>query len=72
MDERMKWKCMSPGLKKTITGIAAVEIALLAAALADIARRPAKNIRGRKLWWTLGSFVQFFGPVAYFVFGRRP
>jgi hypothetical protein len=44
---------------------------LLIAALIDIRRRPAKQIRGNKLLWTAAVFVNFIGPISYFVFGRK-
>ena len=48
-----------------------VQAALLIAALVDIWRRPEEGIRGDKRLWTAGSFVNFIGPISYFVFGRR-
>ena len=50
-----------------------VQVALLAAALADIYRRPAEEIRGSKWLWTVIAFVNFMGigPFAYFLFGRK-
>jgi phospholipase D-like protein len=52
-----------------ISGI--VQFALLIAALADIWRRPKEEIRGDKRLWTAVSFVNFIGPISYFIFGRR-
>ena len=49
----------------------AVQISLLVAALADLRRRPADQLRGTKAMWTAVSFVNFVGPLAYFAFGRR-
>lgn len=53
----------------TFAGIA--QITLLLAALRDLRRRPASQVRGRKSVWAALSFVNFIGPLAYFVFGRR-
>lgn len=51
----------------------AVQLALLIAAQLDISRRSSAQIRGRKVWWRLAAFVNFVGPVSYFLFGRvRP
>ena len=33
--------------------------------------RPAKQIKGRKATWVAVSFINTFGPLAYFKFGRR-
>jgi len=46
---------------------------LLAAALADIHRRPAEEINGIKWLWSAVALVTFMGigPIAYFLFGRN-
>jgi phospholipase D-like protein len=49
----------------------AVQIGLLAAALVDLRRRPAKKIRGDKRLWVAASFVNYAGPIAYFTVGRK-
>jgi len=48
-----------------------VQLGLLVAALVDIHRRPATQIRGRKRLWVAVAFVNFVGPISYFLFGRR-
>ena len=50
-----------------------IQLALLTAALWDIRRRPADQIKGSKRMWALVSGVNFLGlgPIAYFLFGRR-
>ena len=50
---------------------AAVQLSLLAAALTDLRRRPAEQVRGDKRLWALASFVNFVGPLSYFGFGIR-
>jgi hypothetical protein len=40
-------------------------------ALVDIYRRPAGEIRGRKGVWVATAFVNYVGPISYFLFGRR-
>jgi len=47
------------------------QLALQIAALVDLRRRPARTVRGTKGAWTAASFVNYLGPIAYFVFGRR-
>jgi hypothetical protein len=51
--------------------IGSVQLALLATALRDLRRRPAGEIRGDKRLWVALSFVNFAGPIAYFLIGRR-
>jgi phospholipase D-like protein len=50
-----------------------IQLALLAAALTDIHRRPAEQINGSKWLWSAAAFINFMGigPIAYFVFGRK-
>lgn len=54
-----------------LRGIA--QFALLAAALADIRRRPADEINGSKWLWRAVAMVNFLGigPIIYFIFGRK-
>ncbi|HUI49840.1 MAG TPA: PLDc N-terminal domain-containing protein [Acidimicrobiia bacterium] len=40
-------------------------------ALRDLVRRPAATVRGPKLLWFLGCFVQPIGSALYLVAGRR-
>jgi hypothetical protein len=47
------------------------QLALLVAALTDIRRRPASEIKGGKRLWTALAFVNGVGPIAYFAFGRK-
>ena len=49
----------------------AVQLALHAAALVDLRRRPADRVNGPKGAWVALSFVNFVGPLAYFALGRK-
>jgi hypothetical protein len=69
-----KWSDLSPRTRRLIIAGAAVETSLKAAALVDIKRRPASQIRGSKwIWAPAVTVINSFGlaPLAYFVFGRR-
>lgn len=66
-----RWSELTAAQKRGIVLSGTVQIALLAAALVDIYRRPREEIRGNKLLWTLASFINFVGPISYFFFGRR-
>lgn len=68
---KKEWKDLSAGQKRGILLSGTVQVVLLVAALADIYRRPEAEVRGNKLLWTLASFVNFVGPISYFLFGRR-
>jgi hypothetical protein len=71
MANKKRWSELTTAQKRGIVLSATVQIALLAAALLDIYRRPEEEIWGNKLLWTLVSFVNFVGPISYFLFGRR-
>jgi hypothetical protein len=70
MSER-GWKDLSSRQKTGILLGGAAQISLLAAALADIRRRSPDGIRGSKRLWTAAAFVNFVGPISYFLSGRR-
>ena len=70
-----KWSDLSERTRKLIIVTAVAESVLKAAALIDIKRRPASQIRGPKwLWAPVVAVVNSAGvvPISYFVFGRRP
>jgi hypothetical protein len=69
--KKKTWKEMSPGAKMgtIVTGL--VQVSLLVAAQRDISRRPAELINGPKAAWRAASFVNFIGPMGYFIFGRK-
>jgi hypothetical protein len=68
---KRKWSDLSPRERRFAIVAGILEACLKAAMLIDLRRRPADQIRGPKWMWTLLTFVNFFGPVAYFAYGRR-
>lgn len=66
-----KWNELTPVQRKTFTWLGVVQVALAAAAWADLFMRPGEFVRGRKLWRALGIAVNFVGPLSYFRWGRR-
>ena len=66
-----RWSDLSDTNKTILRLGAFVQIGLLIAALNDIRRRPAEQIRGNKLLWAAAAFFNFVGPISYFVFGRK-
>lgn len=68
---KKKWSELSPRTRTLIIVGGTIQIALLVAALIDIKRRPASGIRGPKALWGALAFVDFFGPLSYFAFGRK-
>jgi hypothetical protein len=69
--KKKTWKEMSPSGKAGIILTAIVQMSLLVAAQRDISRRPAELINGPKAAWRAASFINFIGPMGYFVFGRK-
>jgi hypothetical protein len=66
-----RWSELSPPARAAIVVLAIVQFSLLAAALLDLRRRPAAQVRGGKGRWAAISLINFVGPIAYFVAGRR-
>jgi hypothetical protein len=69
-----KWADLSPRYQRLIMIGAAIEGLLKAVALADLARRPAAQVRGPKpLWAVVLTLVNSVGaaPIAYWLYGRR-
>ncbi len=68
------WNDLSPRTRQVIAVAAVVEGALKAWALADLARRPAVEVKGSKMVWRVAiTVVSSAGalPAAYLVFGRK-
>jgi hypothetical protein len=74
MAARRRWGDLSEGTRRLIILMAVTDGILKVAALVDIKRRPANQIRGPKwLWAPVVAVVNSAGvvPISYFVFGRR-
>ena len=52
-------------------GVGAAQVTLTAAAYRDLVRRPAEQVNGTKLAWGLALLVNWVGPIAYFLDGRK-
>ncbi|MFC5789893.1 PLDc_N domain-containing protein [Agromyces tardus] len=65
------WSDLSPQQRTGMIVAGAVQLALAAAAWTDLARRPAEQVNGPKGVWAVVIAVNFVGPIAYLVFGRR-
>ena len=69
-----RWRDLSPTTRRFIVITAAVEGTLKAAALFDLTRRPAAEVRGSKVCW--GAAILLINsvgavPITYFAYGRR-
>lgn len=75
MAAKRTWSDLDQNTRKLIITVAVAEGVLKVAALIDIKRRPAGQIRGPKwLWAPVVAVVNSAGvvPISYFAFGRRP
>lgn len=66
-----QWRDFTPRQRKAIVAAGALQLVLLGAALMDLRRRSSDELRGGKRLWVPAVFINFIGPVAYFLFGRR-
>lgn len=74
MAARKQWSDLSERNRRLLIAAATAEGILKVAALIDLKRRPAAQVRGPKwLWATAVTVISSAGvlPVSYFVFGRR-
>ncbi len=74
MADRRRWSDLSPRTRKLLIVAGVAESCLKTAALVDIKRRPATEIRGSKWAWAVVIvIVNSLGaaPLSYFAFGRR-
>lgn len=71
MAQNKQWQNLSASTRLRITIFGIIQVALLVAALWDLRRRPAAQINGSKKMWYGLVFVNYVGPIAYFIFGRK-
>ncbi|MGY1616225.1 PLD nuclease N-terminal domain-containing protein [Geodermatophilus sp. SYSU D00691] len=68
---RERWSELSGRQRAALLTLASVQLSLAATAWTDLARRPARQVNGPKAVWALVIAVNFVGPAAYFLWGRR-
>ena len=70
---RTPWRELTSRQRQAMMIRGALQVTLIAAALNDLRRRPARQIRGPKPLWVAVSFANYLGagPIAYFLLGRR-
>jgi len=69
---KVRWSDLSPRQQTAIVLGGIAEVVMTSIALADLARRPARQLRGPKLMWLVTFVVQPVGPILYLLVGRRP
>ncbi len=71
---KKRWRDLSPRVRRFIVIGGTFEALMKLAALADLFRRPADQVRGSKVRWASAIvLISSVGlvPLAYFAFGRR-
>jgi hypothetical protein len=66
-----RWQDLTGSQRAGVALMSTIQLLLVAAALWDIRQRPAEKINGNKRLWTAAVFINFFGPIAYFLFGKK-
>jgi len=69
---RKKWTELTGGQKAAVVLLGSLQLSLAATAWSDLARRPARQVNGRKGVWAAVIAVNWVGPLAYLSWGRRP
>jgi hypothetical protein len=69
--KKVQWQDLSSTQRRGLSLMMLIQLGLLAFALVDLARRPSREVRGRKLAWLPVLFVNFLGPIAYLTLGRK-
>ncbi|MBC8446682.1 MAG: PLDc_N domain-containing protein [Chloroflexi bacterium] len=71
MKQKKQWRDLT-ARQKTLTAVSTlVQISLLATALWDLRRRSQDELNGSKKMWMGLVFINFIGPMAYFLVGRK-
>ncbi len=69
--KKKTWNDFSSGQKAAMIVMGLIQVTLLIAAQRDIGRRRDSEINGSKGMWRALAFVNFVGPLSWFVFGRK-
>jgi len=71
MAAKKRWQDLSTRTKVRLIVAGAAQLALQLAALRDLSKRKPMEVNGPKPAWVAASFINFAGPIAYFIFGRK-
>jgi hypothetical protein len=68
---KQKWSEMAGPQKFGTVAGGIVQLVLAGLAWSDLAHRPAKKVNGPKGVWAAVIAINFAGPIAYFIAGRK-
>ena len=66
-----QWSELTKGQQTAVVVLGSAQMALAVTAWTDLARRPAREVNGRKGVWAAAIAVNWIGPLAWFRWGRR-
>ncbi len=69
--QKKRWSDLSLTQKCAIVTGGTIQVGLLALGLWDLAHRRADEVRGDRRLWAGLMFIDWFGPIAYFAYGRK-
>ncbi len=69
--KQKRWSDLTSAQRIGVMLLGTLQLLLLFASLWDIRQRSADEVNGSKQVWTAAVFVNFIGPIAYFLFGRK-
>jgi hypothetical protein len=67
-----RWQDLTPAQQTVVLVLGSIQLSLAATAWADLATRPAEEVNGSKARWAAVIAISWFGPFAWFRWGRRP
>lgn len=70
--KKKSWAELSGPERVSVVVMAAIQLGLAIVAWVDLAKRPAEKVNGPKVAWAFAIAVNYVGPIAYFIKGRRP
>lgn len=68
---KSNWADLSQFQRRVVVAGALAQVALQLAALRDLRHRAPEQVNGPRWVWVGATFVNFVGPCAYFLIGRR-
>ena len=69
--KRKRWAELTGAQRGGVIIMGSIQLLLLVAALWDIRQRPVAEINGSKKLWAAVVFINWIGPITYFLFGRK-
>jgi len=69
--KKRKFSELSPAARVGVVAAGVGQVTLAVLAFTDLAGRPKKEINGPKPAWVPVILVNWFGPITYFLFGRK-